>query len=424
MDAGQWFVHVFFVNERWLWVTRAGWILAIMAVLSARAAGVADSPRVVEIRSWLAAPRGERNVDDPAMKMPLSRDEAEKVSSLFAADRKERLAAERGREVEEKTLVMDGKPLRWLEKSFGEAPAGGRSLWISLHGGGAAPQVVNDQQWLNQLHLYQPTEGIYIAPRAPTDTWNLWHEAHIDLMIQRLIEDYVVVRGVNPDKVYLLGYSAGGDGVWQLAPRMADRFAAAAMMAGHPNGATLEGLRNLPFAIFMGGNDGAYDRNKVAAERTAELDRLERADSGGYVHISRIYDGLGHWMDGRDKEALPWMAGFRRNPWPDKIVWVQDDVIHRRFYWLGLRADVVTGTGRKMIAKADGQEIRLDGEVPAGTMLYLSDALLDLDRAVSVRVNGKAVFTGVVPRTSSVIFKNMEERWDVKSVSSATWVFR
>jgi poly(3-hydroxybutyrate) depolymerase len=46
-------------------------------------------------------------------------------------------------------------------------------------------------------------------------------------------------RGVNPDKVYLLGYPAGGDGVWQLAPRMADRFAAAAMMAGHPNGASL-----------------------------------------------------------------------------------------------------------------------------------------------------------------------------------------
>jgi dienelactone hydrolase len=27
---------------------------------------------------------------------------------------------------------------------------------------------------------------------------------------------------VNPNKVYVMGYSAGGDGVWRLAPRMAD----------------------------------------------------------------------------------------------------------------------------------------------------------------------------------------------------------
>ena len=37
----------------------------------------------------------------------------------------------------------------------------------------------------------------------------------------RLIENLVVFEGVDPNRVYLLGYSAGGDGVYQLAPRMA-----------------------------------------------------------------------------------------------------------------------------------------------------------------------------------------------------------
>jgi predicted peptidase len=67
-------------------------------------------------------------------------------------------------------------------------------------------------------------------------------------------------------EIYLLGYSAGGDGVYQLAPRMADRFAAASMMAGHPNDSTPAGLRNLPFALFMGGDDAAHNRNGVARE--------------------------------------------------------------------------------------------------------------------------------------------------------------
>jgi poly(3-hydroxybutyrate) depolymerase len=36
-------------------------------------------------------------------------------------------------------------------------------------------------------------------------------------MFARLIEDLIVLEDVNPDRVYLLGYSAGGDGVYQLA---------------------------------------------------------------------------------------------------------------------------------------------------------------------------------------------------------------
>src|SRR6185295_3610744 len=106
-----------------------------------------------------------------------------------------------------------------------------------------------------QIDLYKPAEGLYIAPRAPTNAWNLWHEAPMDALLDRLIEDAIVFGGVNPDRVYLMGYSAGGDGVYQLGPRMADRWAAAAMMAGHPNEASPLGLRNIGFAIQVGAND-------------------------------------------------------------------------------------------------------------------------------------------------------------------------
>ena len=77
--------------------------------------------------------------------------------------------------------------MKFEYKIFGEKPKGGRSLYLSLHGGGGAPTRVNDRQWRNQIRLYQPKEGVYLAPRAPTDTWNLWHQAHIDPMLDRLI---------------------------------------------------------------------------------------------------------------------------------------------------------------------------------------------------------------------------------------------
>ena len=82
---------------------------------------------------------------------------------------------------------------------------------------------------------------------------------------------FVAFEDVNWNRVYLLGYSAGGDGVYQLAPRMADRWAAAAMMAGHPNETSPLGLRNVPFVLQVGGLDSGYNRNRVAMEWEKKL---------------------------------------------------------------------------------------------------------------------------------------------------------
>jgi poly(3-hydroxybutyrate) depolymerase len=377
------------------------------------------APNIASIEAWLALPVAERKADAPALLTALTKDEAARALELLTNDQMTRLASERKDEVEQKAITLDGKTLRWMAKTFGEAPTNGRSLWISMHGGGNAAPRVNDRQWTNQSRLYEPAEGIYVAPRAPTDTWNLWHEGHIDPLFQRLIDDHVALLGVNPNKVYLMGYSAGGDGVWQLAPRMADRFAAAAMMAGHPNEASLLGLRNLPFALFMGGDDAAYKRNQVATERAAELDRLELADPGGYVHLARIYPGLGHWMNKQDAEALPWMARFHRDPWPAKLVWQQDDIVHRRFYWLQVPDGVEIKERAKIIAGVKNRTITLEGDVPPAMNLRLSDRLLDLDQPLTVTVNGREVFTGKATRRAADILASLEQRADAASAATA-----
>ena len=170
-----------------------------------------------------------------------------------------------------KRIELDGRTMKFDLKIFGEKPAAGYSLFISMHGGGGAPPQVNEKQWINQLRLgdaYLPKEGVYLTPRAPTDTWNLWHQGHIDAFFDRIIENLIVLEGINANRVFLMGYSAGGDGVYQLAPRMADRLAAASMMAGHPNGVPLLSLRNVPFALQVGANvpDGVVgDAQRVGA---------------------------------------------------------------------------------------------------------------------------------------------------------------
>jgi hypothetical protein len=296
-------------------------------------------------------------------------------------------------------------------QTFGDKPTAGRSLFISMHGGGNAPARVNDRQWENQKRLYEPEEGVYVAPRAPTNNWNLWHEPHIDRLFDRLIENLIVFEDVDPNRVYILGYSAGGDGVYQLAPRMADRWAAAAMMAGHPNDAQPIGLRNIGFTIHVGGRDAAYKRNEVAAEWERKLDALHKGDPDGYAHLVKIYPDKPHWLNREDAQALPWMARFVRNPAPSKLVWKQDDVTHRRFYWLAIDADQEK-QGTEIVASYAGQQVELQSADVTKVRVRLDDRMLDLDKPVTVTAGGKQAFQGLVPRTIATIAQTLSERGD------------
>lgn len=347
----------------------------------------------------------------------LTQEQAEHVAAKLWAEESASVKAQLQEEVDKDEIKFGEKTMRLLVKQFGQAPSSGAALYISMHGGGNAAASINDQQWQNQIKLYEPGEGYYVAPRAPTDTWNMWHEAHMDDLIDRLILAYVVCKNVDPNRVYLMGYSAGGDGVFQLAPRMSDRFAAVSMMAGHPNETKADGLRNVPFALFMGGDDAAYNRNKLAEQWREELARLAKEDVGGYEHFVQIYPKTGHWMKLKDREVLPWFKKFTRQAWPKKVVWLQDDRTHSRLYWLGVDRSLAKER-TKIVAEVVGQEIRVVSEV-SSIKLYLNDQLMDLNMPVKVKINDQQVFEGIVPRTQAAIETSLAERMDRVLIATA-----
>lgn len=335
-------------------------------------------------------------------------DEARKqIISQWKADERTRLQ----NDAEAKCVRQGELSMPYDVKTFGAEPSDGRSLWISLHGGGNAPKALNDSQWENQKVLYQPAEGIYVAPRAPWDDWDMWFKPPIDPMYEQLIRTCVIYYNVNPDKVYLLGYSAGGDGVWRMAPRMADHWAAASMMAGHPGDVDMRPLRNLPFMIWCGGNDAAYDRNRIDAERGRQMDSLRRSDPEGYIHETHILPGKPHWMDLEDKAALPWMAQYHRNPYPTTIVWVQGDRMRPQFYWLGVSTSEAK-KGSYIKATVKGNTITIDTDDYTEATLYLNDTLVNLDKSVTVKHGKKTVFKGKLPRTEANLRSSLAERGD------------
>lgn len=357
-------------------------------------------------------------LEKPFAATALTRDDANAAADLIRGFTMHELRADRAEEMKEKVVVMGDLSMPFFYRKSGDKPKTGRSLYISMHGGGGVAARVNDQQWENQKRLYQLQEGIYLAPRAATNTWDLWHQGHIDGFLARLITNLVVFEGVDPDRVFLMGYSAGGDGVYQLAPRMADQLAAASMMAGHPNETSPLGLRNLPFAIHVGEKDAGYGRNDRARDWKSKLAELQKSDGDGYTHFVKLHTGKGHWMGLRDAEAIPWMAKFRRNRHPQRIVWKQDNVVHDRFYWLAVSPRDVKPRG-EIVATRNGQAIQIEKADATRVSLLLNDEFVKLDEEIVVAIGERELFRGVVPRTIRSLVKTIRDRGGLSVAFSA-----
>jgi len=270
-----------------VWAPRANYVYAVNVTdryaKSAESRPAVKAPEGFDVEASLHAVDQLKSYleTEPDKREPLARQvfvgvaltgrDSGRAAALLWKDHLNRIRKTRAAEMKAGELT-DGKvKMPFFASMTGKPPKTGRSLYISLHGGGGAPKRVNDGQWRNQMRLYKVPEGVYVAPRAPTDAWNMWHKPHIDVLFDRLIENMIAFADVDPNRVYVLGYSAGGDGIYRLGPRMADRWAAASMMAGHPGGASALNLRNTPFSIHVGAKDAAYKRNKVARQWADKL---------------------------------------------------------------------------------------------------------------------------------------------------------
>ena len=201
------------------------------------------------------------------------------------------------------TLEHDGNAMRFLMEKKGEPDENGRyPLYITLHGGGETTPEENAGQWSGMFNYYREAvqNGIYIACRGITDTWDLHFRPESYPLYDRLIQAMIRLYQADPNRVYLMGFSAGGDGVYQITARMTDRFAAANMSSGHPNGISLRNLMNCPFSIQVGVRD-YYDEDAMRCVRGAEMDQVlndyhDQMDYG-YEHQVLVRVPSGHLFD-------------------------------------------------------------------------------------------------------------------------------
>lgn len=383
------------------------------------------------------------------------------------------------RVLEKNEITYDQATMRFGHSVIGDPGKEGYPIYIALHGGGATP--ANESQWDHMKFYYRQSvgNGIYIAPRGVRDTWNTHFNPESYALYDYLIEFMSVTYNVNPNRIYLLGFSAGGDGVYNLGPSMADRWAAVAMSAGHPNGISPKNLKHVPLLLQVGEHDRAYNRHHEAPKYFAQMEALRKKE-GGYVSTCFIHKSRGHnfadndpsgqkqrvyanplkWMDKTDlsvtlenTNSIHWLNKHSRNPYPATLKWDLKTRGARRdgmsadgtclflsgqrsalFYWLDIGQHDAKSLG---IDEIEVELLRQDNTInvkKAKTYLklLLNDKMVDFSKPLKIKV-GQQNFSVKLESDSAVMRRTVRERGDrafifsdevVLEEQNGTWILK
>ncbi|MGE0193849.1 MAG: alpha/beta hydrolase-fold protein [Planctomycetota bacterium] len=300
----------------------------------------------------------------------------------------------------------------------------GPVLFIGLHGGGAGSGDAS-----SSASAMGGGGWWWIHPEVLEKTEHGWTDAGTDRFVLDLVQAAKRTAKVDPDRIYITGHSMGGYGSWTLGAQHADVWAGAAPFAGAPTAyyrsptdKTVVGIQdgilpsfyNLPLHVYQSLDDVQVtpESNIFANQALTELKaRFPKGFDWKYVEV----DGRGHAAPAEGYlPALEWLASHKRNARPQVVHWQPSLPWKQHFYWLwweqpelGAWLEVSAGEDNSI----DVKTIQGSGDV-TGLSLLVGAPLVDLERPITVRVDGEQRFHGVVPRTLSTMLMTLPREDD------------
>jgi hypothetical protein len=135
---------------------------------------------------------------------------------------------------------------------------------------------------------------------------------------------------IDPDRVYLMGSSAGGSGAMHLASCYPDEFAAVLPLIAAGNNYPLANFKNLPVAFHHG------DKDWTSSICNARV-QAQRMQAFGCPVILKEYEGAGHSVPGSHEPLMTWLFEQNRNPVPHAITHDCEAPSLGRSYWVKIR---------------------------------------------------------------------------------------
>ena len=265
---------------------------------------------------------------------------------------------------------------------------------------------------MRRYYRDHPEQGgyLYLALRAPNDTWNGFYDVYVYPLVANLIRQFLLFGDVDANKVFLMGYSHGGYGAFAIGPKMPDRFAAIHASAAAPTDGetTAKTLRNTIFTCMVGDKDTMYGRIERDRKFAAEIEKLRGDRTDIYPVKVEIKEGYGHpGLPDRDK--IKEMYPAVRNPVPRELDWLMTDKVVRDFFWLH-----VPQPAKKQEILASCRDNRVvitaNSNVTAATVL-LDSRLVDFSKPVQVELNGAST-THTLQPSLAILAETLMRRGD------------
>lgn len=305
-------------------------------------------------------------------------------------------------------------------------PEGGYPLYLYTHGSGD-----KNAEWKTGITICQQFDdapSVYFIPQIPNmGNYYRWWQKSKQFAWERMLRLAFISGEINPDKVYFFGISEGGYGSQRLASFYADYLAAAGPMAGGEplKNAPVENCRNIAFSLLTGANDNGFYRNKLTSYTKDGFEKLQKLYPENFIHRIELIPGKGHGID--YNLTTPWLKQYTRNPYPKSVSWENfemDGLYRKGFYNLfvkersneneqsrtyyeldikgnqiSLKVDLVTYKATETDPRW-GIELKSEKNYESATkgkvVIYLNDKLVDLSKKITLTVNGKKAFQGMV----------------------------
>lgn len=147
-----------------------------------------------------------------------------------------------------------------------------------------------------------------ISPQCPGG--ENWQSARMVERLSQFVDEVVAEYRLDPQRVYLTGFSMGGDGVWALGIAHPEQFAALAPVGSwFDDQSAVCVLKDIPVWVFQGEMD-EYVSPRYAQGMVAALKQC-----GGQVNYT-LYPGAGHVESSRlayeEDQFYPWLMEQKR----------------------------------------------------------------------------------------------------------------
>jgi|GEM_PF-596800 len=333
---------------------------------------------------------------------PLTRPEAQRWKEvawkgLRSFDTFEGAAAKK---VIESGLVEEGnETMPFTVIQTGAKPTEGWPLVIGLHDS-PATGLTTDDAWHLQLGK-QTFPGLYVCPKSPGKGASAsWSGPEALPMLDRLLDSLILMNGVDPSRVVVLGIGDGAAAAMKWVLKRPDRFAGIATAAGvlDPAGQPVSHALGVPIRAAVG-----------------ERDTTSVAHANAWATVLGTLGTALFEVDvqaGRAKtvstSALPEWVSKRTRAGATVAMLVPAAREATRVGMLETEPEWILDAERSSaVVTTQGQRIEIAAQGLQRIRLLLDDANIDLDRQVEIVVNGKPLPPVRLGRSAATIVRGM-----------------